>query len=135
MGELAERRGHRRHDVAGEALAIIKAERTTVGQIRDISLSGMMMESFAASPGQGQTASVDIMIRQFGFFLADVTCRVVWRGGCPGEAGRTNRVQRSCCGVCFDGPERQQTAMAQLDELLASGVLEAMEGSGRGLSL
>lgn len=130
-----ERRKHRRYSAVGDARVIVKANGSAVGRIKDISAGGLRMEYLSASPAVGGDMSLDILVEQFGFFLQDVKCRLVWQEE-MGAAGRSmSRMSRRCCGVTFSQVAIQQDKLDLLDEFLSSGAMESLENTLPRLSL
>ena len=106
----AERREKKRFRPKKRTFVVFKPQFMKLGKVLDISAGGLCFQYLAKEDQAGDAPAIeaDIFISDNGYYLPDVSCKLVWdteaRGKVPFPTGFQNR----CCGLRFDTLTKEQ---------------------------
>lgn len=72
-----ERRSHKRYEAAYGAFAVVGPQAARLGQIKDISMSGLAFKYLAEEARSNARHEMDIIIRQNGFHIQNLPIRII----------------------------------------------------------
>jgi len=106
-----ERRRHERYRVKNEHMAYVavRPSFSQIGEVRDISRGGLCFEYLLLDDMEplcdiGSSVSIDLFIREKGFYLSSVNCRPAYDIDCRNEhaSAEAGFLERRKCGLAFD---------------------------------
>ena len=110
--EIDERRKHNRYRARDFAFAVFKAHVSKLGQIIDISKSGLAFQYIASKEWSNGTFEIDMFLADNGFYLYNLTVKTVSDFEVASESSLSSITMRRR-GTQFENPTHDQ--MSQLE--------------------
>lgn len=110
---LTEQRRCERIQIDDGAIAMLRSNSfSVVGEVKDISLSGIRLSYIDRGVEQHDLSSLNLLLKKGDFFLPDIKCEVVWDR--VRENLSTHRLIIVVeCGLHFDNLTPEQTALLE----------------------
>jgi len=113
MGEVPEKRTHRRYTAKERAFALLKPYCDKLGQIKDISLGGLSFEYLdvgaEAQMNPPQKVSIDIIMTRDSFYLSQLPCEIVYDEALEGDSSHfVVGIEARRCGLHFSNLDTEQ---------------------------